>query len=698
MVGTRNTSLTPVVDDHVQNWVNEQLEAKVARLKDELTATIQSELSGTGTRTTDNGRQNGEDVRGWLYKCEQIFEIDHVSDPHKVQLTSIHIYDTASLWHRQFAKIMGENASWNSFKEAILLRFGDAYDDPMAEIKNLRHVGTIEEYHNAFDKLISRIDLLKDQQISFYIVGLQSGVELAVRMFRPKSLAEVIVHYLCLEEESKCEEMHKNVIKYTPQISLHALNGVESFQTMRVTGCHTPKIRLAAKSAYEVTPHVAFPLCSEFLGCYTGHVGKQDLYILIDCGSKHNFLDIDKAKKLGCQLCNTCRMQVDIAGGEKLTSKYVCKKFKWQIHGEEFVIDAMLLPLGGCDMVLGIQWLSTLGNIQFNFQELRMEFKNKGRKVALRGTKKPTLLWIKGSKVPKQNAHLSSMVLCVYPSTSLNMIFAATIEGTLTPTSISKVMSHFEDVFAIPTALPPKKPTLLWMEGSKVPKQNAHLSSMVLYVFAIPTALPPMRAFDHKIVLKEESGVIRPIQSPFTSLVVMVKKKDGTWRMCIDYRRLNAQTIKDKVPLPIIEELIDELQGSRYFSKLDLRSGYHQIRMCQDDVEKTGFKTHEGYYEFLVMPFGLTNAPSTFQALMNSVFKKYLRKFVLVFFDDILVYSLDLESHVKHLELVLQIMRSRTLFSKQSKCVFEAKRVEYLGHVITYEGVATNETKIEAMR
>nr|GEV58472.1 putative mitochondrial protein [Tanacetum cinerariifolium] len=520
-----------------------------------------------------------DDVRGWLYKCEQFFKINHVLDPHKLQLALIHLYDTANLWHRQFVKLMGESASWNYFKEAIMQRFGSPYDDPMGDIKNLRHTGSIEEYQNAFDRLLSRIDLPKDQQVSCYIAGLQNDVEMAVTMFRPKTLAEVYhlskvqeaaikvnkqkyrppllptprgqvfnleviadpVHdysndsVIDHDEEVVHEEVTGEVIKLTPQISLNALNGVESFQTLRVTG----------------------------------HVGKQDLHVLIDIGSTHNFLDVNKAKQLGCHFSHTCPLKVDIPSGAQLTIKNMCKKFAWKIRGEEFFVDAMLLHL-----------------------------------------------------------------------------------GESIPTPIVSLLAHFHDVFAI------------------------------------PTSLPHMREYDHKIVLKKGT---EPILADFIDILMLRRMILRSWK-------LNAQIIKDKFLILIIEELIDKLQGLHYFSKLDLRSGYLQIRMCQDDVEKTAFKTHEGHYEFLVMPFGLTNAPSTFQALMNSVFKKYLRKFVLVFFDDILVYSPDFSTHVKHLELVLQLLRRHTLFAKQSKCVFGSTIVEYLGHVITGAGVATDDTKIEAMK
>ena len=166
-----------------------------------------------------------------------------------------------------------------------------------------------------------------------------------------------------------------------------------------------------------------------------------------------------------------------------------------------------------------------------------------------------------------------------------------------------------------------------------------------------------------------------------------MKKKDGTLRLCIDYRQLYRATIKNKYPLPRIDDLFDQLKDATVFSKIDLRSGYHQLKIKESDIHKTAFRTRYGHYEFVVMPFGLTNAPAAFMDLMNRVFHPYLDKFVIVFIDDILVYSKNEEEHAKHLRVALQTLREKELYAKFSKCEFWLKEVGFLGDLISEKGI-----------
>ncbi|GJV47520.1 putative nucleotidyltransferase, ribonuclease H [Tanacetum coccineum] len=207
-----------------------------------------------------------------------------------------------------------------------------------------------------------------------------------------------------------------------------------------------------------------------------------------------------------------------------------------------------------------------------------------------------------------------------------------------------------------------------------------------------------MQELSNQLQELADRGFIRPSTSPWVAPVLFVKKKDGSFRMCIDYRELNKLIIKNLYPLPRIDDLFDQLQGSSTYSKIDLRSGYHQLRVRDEDIPKTAFRTRYGHYEFQVMPFGLTNAPTVFMDLMNRVCKPYLDKFVIVFIDDILIYSRNKEEHEDHLRIILELLKKERLYAKFSKCHFWISIVQFLGHVIDSQGIHVDPAKIEAVK
>ena len=269
--------------------------------------------------------------------------------------------------------------------------------------------------------------------------------------------------------------------------------------------------------------------------------------------------------------------------------------------------------------------------------------------------------------IGERSNHLSNVISTTAARTMVRKgcvaYLAYVIDTVNARPSVSDIptVSDFPDVFLkeLP-GLPPHRK----IEFSIDVIPSATPASITPYIMA------PLKLKELKLQLQEllEKGFIRPSVSPWEALVLFVEKKDGTLRLCIDYRQLSKLTVKNKYLLPRIDDLFDQLKGASIFFKIDLRSGYHQLRIKDVDVHKTTFRTQYGHYEFLVMPFGLTNAPASFMDLMNRVFRPYVDQFVVVFIDDILVYSKDRESHDTHLQVVLKTLRK--LYAKLSKCEF----------------------------
>ena len=280
------------------------------------------------------------------------------------------------------------------------------------------------------------------------------------------------------------------------------------------------------------------------------------------------------------------------------------------------------------------------------------------------------------------------MILFVYKEAN----FSSSDPGVSLPSGIVSVLQEFDDVFPkeVPKGLPPIRGIehqIDFVLGSSIPNRPAYRAS--------PEETKELQKQVDELLAK---GHVRESMSLCAVPVILVPKKDGTWRMCVDCPAINKITVKYRHPIPRLDDMLDELHGSSFFSKIDLKSGYHQIRMKEGDEWKTAFKTKHGLYEWLVMPFGLSNAPSTFMRLMNHVLRAYIGKFVVVYFDDILVYSKSLDEHIHHLRCVLEVLRSEKLYANLKKCIFCMDRVVFLGFVVSAQGIEVDGEKVKAIK
>nr|GEZ24395.1 putative reverse transcriptase domain-containing protein [Tanacetum cinerariifolium] len=346
---------------------------------------------------------------------------------------------------------------------------------------------------------------------------------------------------------------------------------------------------------------------------------------------------------------------VELADGRTSETSTVLRGCTLGLLGHPFNIDLMPIDLGSFDVIIGMDWLAkNHAVIVCDEKIVRIPYENE-------------ILIVQGDKSEEKKSMLSNI-------------------------SCEKAHKYLEkEVFPEDLlGLPP-------------------IGQVELQIDLVPDAAPVARApyrlassemqeLSNQLQELSDKGFIRPSSSPWRAPVLFVKKKDGSLRMCIDYRELNKLTVKNRYPLPRIDDLFDQLQGSSVYLKIDLRSGYHQLRVRDEDIPKTAFRTRYGYYEFQVMPFGLTNVPTVFMDLMNRVCRPYLDIFVIVFIDDILIYFKTKEENDAHLRLILEFLKKEELYAKFSKCDFWLSKVQFLGHVIDSEGIHVDPAKIESIK
>ena len=440
-----------------------------------------------------------------------------------------------------------------------------------------------------------------------------------------------------------------------------------------------------------------------------GRIGSKSWSLLIDSGSTGNYIsanvctvnkvEIEKdsypdqlTMADGTQVETMGRVQVNIKSG-----------------GYKGTVQAKVFPGLRKPMILGIPWLRKV-NPQINWTQETVVVRQGCGWIPLPLAR------------PKEKEELVSMVSAKQMSRSLkrskeraflgfirmakdngqdDVVGTGNVKSDLDshlstldlPAPIAEVLREFSDVFPedLPTGLPPVR---------KGHEFKIDLEDDVPPIHRPLYKLSPLELEEAKKQIEYllEHEFIRPSESPYGAPVLFVPKKDGGLRFCIDYRWLNKKTIKNRYPLPLPEEMFDRLGGAKVFSKIDLKSGYWQILVRKRDVHKTAFKTRWGLYEYMVMPFGITNAPAQFMNMMNDLLGKHLDQFVLVFLDDILVYSASIEEHVEHLRSVLSILRKDQLYAKASKCKFVTTTVEFLGQQVSGGGISPTEAKIKAIR
>ncbi|KAL0559143.1 hypothetical protein IC582_003733 [Cucumis melo] len=647
----------------------------------------------------------------------------------KVQCVVFMLTDRGTAWWETTERMLGGDVSQitrQQFKESFYAKFFSASlrDAKRQEFLNLEQGDmTVEQYDAEFDMLFCfapEIIAIEAARADKFVRGLRLDIQGLVRAFRPATHADALrlAMDLSLQERanslkvagkgSTSRQKRKAEQQPIPVSQRNFRPGGEfrrfqqkSFKAgeaargkplqeghttdrcpMRLTGNaqnqgagapHQGKVFATNKTEAERAGTMVTGTLS-VLGHYA--------LVLFDSGSSHSF--ISSAFVLHARLEVEPLhhvLSVSTPSGECMLLKEKVKACQIEIAGHVIEVTLLVLDMLDFDVILGMDWLAanhasidcSRKEVAFNPPSMAsFKFKGEGSRSLPQ-----VISAIKASKLLSQGTW---------------GILASVVDTREVDVSLSSepVVRDYPDVFPeeLP-GLPPHREVefAIELEPGTVPISRA------------PYRMAPAELKELKVQLQEllDKGFIRPSVSPWGAPVLFVKKNDGSMRLCIDYRELNKVTVKNRYPLPRIDDLFDQLQGATVFSKIDLRSGYHQLRIKDGDVPKTAFHSRYGHYEFIVMSFGLTNAPAVFMDLMNRVFREFLDTFVIVFIDDILIYSKTEAEHAEHLRIVLQTLRDNKLYAKFSKCEFWLKQVSFLGHVVSKAGVSVDPAKIEAV-
>ncbi|KAL0553580.1 hypothetical protein IC582_007480 [Cucumis melo] len=674
----------------------------------------------------------------WLSSLETIFRYMKCPEDQKVQCAVFMLIDRGTAWWETTERMLGGDVSqitWQQFKESFYAKFFSTSlrDAKRQEFLNLEQGDmTVEQYDAEFD-MLSRFapEMIATEaaRADKFVRGLRLDIQGLVRAFRPATHADALrlAVDLSLQERANSSktagrgstsgQKRKAEQQPVPVPQRNFRSGEAARGKPLCTTCgkhHLGRCLFGTRTCFKCRQegHTAdrCPLRltgnAQNQGAGAPHQGRvfatnrteaekagtvvtgtlpvlgHYALVLFDSGSSHSF--ISSAFVLHARLEVEPLhhvLSVSTPSGESMLSKEKVKACLIEITGHVIEVTLIVLDMLDFDVILGMDWLAanhasidcSRKEVTFNPPSMA-SFKFKGG----------------GSK------SLPQVISAIRASKLLSQgtwgILASVVDTREADVSLSSepVVRDYPDVF--PEELPGLPP-------HRVVEFAIELEPGTVPISRAPYRMAPAELKELKVQLQEllDKGFIRPSVSPWGAPVLFVKKKDGSMRLCIDYRELNKVTVKNRYPLPRIDDLFDQLQGATVFSKIDLRSGYHQLRIKGEDVPKTAFRSRYGHYEFIVMSFGLTNAPAVFMDLMNRVFREFLDTFVIVFIDDILIYSKTEAEHEEHLRMVLQTLRDNKLYAKFSKCEFWLKQVSFLGHVVSKAGVSVDPAKIEAV-